>query len=60
MDAHKDMGEHNITYEDLNAAASENGQTVDETFDLMAATRAKDRATHEDEWASSPSGAPAS
>ena len=38
MDAHRVMGEHNITYEDLKAAATENGQSVDETFDTMVAT----------------------
>jgi hypothetical protein len=53
MDAHKVMGEHNITYEDLKAAATENGQSVDETFDTMMATRARDRADHEAEWAPS-------
>jgi hypothetical protein len=53
MDAHKKMGEHNVTYEDLKAAATENGRTVDDTFDTMMATRDRDRAVHEDEWASS-------
>lgn len=56
MDAHEKMGDHNITYEDLREAAHENGRTVDETFDLMVGTRAKDRAAHESEWSSVPTG----
>lgn len=60
MDAHKVMGEHNITYEDLKAAATENGRSVDETFDTMMATRARDRADHEAEWGPSTRGAGAS
>jgi hypothetical protein len=57
MDAHKEMGEHNITYEDLAAAAKENGRSVDETFDTMIATRDRDRADHQAEWAPSAGGA---
>ena len=56
MDAHKKMGAHNVTYEDLRDAANENGRTVDETFDLVVGTRAKDRAAHEHEWTSIPTG----
>jgi hypothetical protein len=59
MDAHKEMGEHNITYEDLEAAAAENGKSVDETFSTMTATRDRDRADHENEWAPSFNGATA-
>jgi hypothetical protein len=53
MAAHKEMGEHNITYEDLKAAATENGRSVNEIFDTMIATRDKDRADHASEWAPS-------
>jgi hypothetical protein len=59
MDAHKEMGEQNITYEDLAAAATENGKSVDETFNTMIATRDRDRADHENEWAPSFNGAAA-
>jgi hypothetical protein len=59
MDAHREMGEHNITYEDLEAAATENGRSVDETFNTMIATRDRDRADHENEWAPSSTGAAA-
>jgi hypothetical protein len=57
MDAHKEMGQHNITYEDLEAAATENGKSVDDTFNTMIATRDRDRADHENEWAPSFNGA---
>ena len=38
MQAHLEMGEANITYEDVKRAADENGKTVDETLDLIART----------------------
>jgi hypothetical protein len=50
MDAHREMGEANITYEDLKRTADENGMTVDETLQTMEATAAKDRADHVDEY----------
>ena len=30
MDAHLEMGEHNVRYEDIKAAADENGKSVPE------------------------------
>jgi hypothetical protein len=50
MDAHLDMGKINIRYEDVKAAADENGRTVAETLDIMDRTVAKDRAEHEAEY----------
>ena len=35
MDAHLDMGEKNIRYEDLKVAADENNRSVAETIDIM-------------------------
>ena len=51
MDAHLEMGEANITYEDVQKAADENGRSVAETFDILERTKAKDRADHPDEYA---------
>lgn len=51
MDAHKKMGESNITYEDIKRAADENGQSVSETLDIMERTEAKDRQVHAQEYA---------
>jgi len=50
MDAHLEMGEVNITYEDVKRAAEENGRSVAETLDIMARTEAKDRAEHPREY----------
>ena len=50
MQAHKEMGQHNVTYEDLKRAADENGTTVDETLRTIEATAAKDRADHAAEY----------
>lgn len=50
MDAHLEMGEHNITYEDVKAAADENGRSVDETLDIVDRTVAKDRGEHAQEY----------
>jgi hypothetical protein len=52
MDAHLEMGESNITYEDVKSAADENGRSVAETLDIMERTKAKDRGDHPDEYAS--------
>jgi hypothetical protein len=52
MDAHLEMGEHNITYEDVKAAADENGRSVAETLDIMERTKAKDRQSHPQEYGS--------
>ncbi len=35
MDAHLEMGKANITYEDVKAAADENGRSGDETLDII-------------------------
>ena len=50
MDAHLEMGSSNITYEDVKAAADENGQTVAETLDIIDRTVAKDRGEHAQEY----------
>ncbi len=50
MDAHLEMGTHNIRYEDVEAAAKENGRTVGETLDIIDRTVAKDRAEHAQEY----------
>jgi hypothetical protein len=51
MDAHLEMGESNITYEDIKKAADENGRSVAETLDIMERTEAKDRQEHGQEYA---------
>jgi hypothetical protein len=53
MDAHLQMGDHNIRYEDVKAAADENGRSVAETLDIIDRTVAKDRADHAQEYAPS-------
>lgn len=52
MDAHLEMGEANITYEDVKRAADENSRSVAETLDIMERTEAKDRQDHPQEYAS--------
>lgn len=52
MDAHLEMGEHNITYEDLKAAADENGKSVSETLDIVNRTADKDKVDHAQEYGS--------
>jgi len=51
MDAHREMGENNITFEDMKRAADENGKSVEETMRIVDATRDKDRAEHPKEYA---------
>ncbi len=51
MDAHADMGDSNIAYEDLKRAAGENGRSVSETIDIMERTEAGDRESHPEEYA---------
>jgi hypothetical protein len=53
MQAHLEMGEHNIRYEDIKAAADENGRSVAETLDIVQRTAAKDREDHAAEYAPS-------
>ena len=50
MDAHLQMGRSNIMYEDLKAAADENGRSVAETIHIMERTIAKDRGEHPPEY----------
>jgi hypothetical protein len=50
MDAHLEMGTANIRYEDVKAAADENGRSVAETLDIIALTVAKDRGDHAEEY----------
>ena len=53
MDAHLEMGENNVTYEDLKRAADENGRSVAETIAIMEKTESKDRDSHPQEYATS-------
>jgi hypothetical protein len=53
MDAHLEMGQHNIRFEDIKAAAEENGRSVAETLDIVERTLAKDRGDHAEEYATS-------
>jgi hypothetical protein len=50
MDAHLEMGEQNIRYEDIERAAHANGRSVAETLDIMERTKAKDRQQHPQEY----------
>jgi hypothetical protein len=50
MDAHLEMGEANIRYEDIKRAADENGRSVAETLEIMERTEAKDREEHANEY----------
>ncbi len=54
MDAHLEMGSHNLRYEDLKAAADENGRTVAETLEIIDRTVEKDRAEHAEEYSPAP------
>jgi hypothetical protein len=51
MDAHREMGEKDVRYEDVKAAADQNGKSVAETIDIMERTIAKDRGEHANEYA---------
>lgn len=50
MQAHLEMGESNITYEDVKAAADENGRSVAETLDIIQRTVEIDRRDHGQEY----------
>jgi hypothetical protein len=50
MDAHLEMGEANITYEDLKRAADENGRSVAETIEIMERTEQGDKQQHPNEY----------
>jgi len=54
MDAHLEIGERQIRYEDVKKAADENGRTVAETLAVMDLTITKDRADHAEEYTPSP------
>lgn len=51
MDAHREMGEDHVDYDDIKRAAEANGKTVAETLDIFARTAEIDRADHPDEYA---------
>jgi len=53
MQAHLEMGQHNVRYEDVKAAADENGNSVAETLDIIDRTVAIDRDDHAEEYAPS-------
>lgn len=53
MDAHREMGESNITYDDIKRAADENGRSVEETLQIFDRTEQKDRTEHTQEYAQS-------
>ena len=50
MEAHREMGTANIRYEDVKAAADENGKSVAETLDIIDRTVARDREDHASEY----------
>lgn len=50
MQAHLEMGD-NIRYEDIKRIADGNGNTVDETLDIVRRTVEIDRGDHEAEYA---------
>jgi len=51
MEAHLEMGKANLRYEDVKAAADENGRSVAETLEIMDRTIAIDRGEHASEYA---------
>ena len=51
MDAHKEMTENDIDYDNLKAAAEANGRSIGETVDIMQRTIAKDQGDHASEYA---------
>jgi hypothetical protein len=51
MKAHLEMGENNIRFEDVKAAADENGQSVAWTLEMMARTVEADKVDHAEEYA---------
>jgi hypothetical protein len=50
MQAHLEMGRNNITYEDVKAAADENGNTVAQTLDIIQRTVDRDKEQHAKEY----------
>jgi hypothetical protein len=53
MQAHLEMGDKHITYEDMKAAAEANGMSVEETLDIVERTVDKDRQDHPEEYTAS-------
>jgi hypothetical protein len=51
MQAHLEMGLNNIRFEDVKAAADENGQSVAWTLDIIARTVDADKVDHAEEYA---------
>ena len=51
MDAHKEMTDNDIRYEDVKDAAVANGNSVADTIEIMERTIAKDRGEHSTEYA---------
>jgi len=49
MDAHKVMGD-NVTYEDLKRIADDDGNTVDQTLEIVRRTADIDRGRHAEEY----------
>ena len=58
MDAHKVMGD-NVTYEDLKRMADGNGNSVEETLDIVRRTAYIDRKRHAEEYSTQTAKAPA-
>lgn len=51
LQAHLEMGDSNILFEDVKAAADENGRSVAETLEIIHRTIAIDRGDHAEEYA---------
>jgi hypothetical protein len=50
MDAHKEMTDQDIDYDNVKAAAEANGRSIGETVDIMQRTIAKDQGDHASEY----------
>ena len=50
MQAHLEMGENNIRFEDVKAAADENGKTMSETLEIMERTWEIEQGEHGEEY----------
>ncbi len=51
LDAHKEMTNNDVTYEDVKRAADQNGVTVDQVLATIGKTVDKDRDQHPAEYA---------
>ncbi len=54
MQAHLEMGRADIRYEDVKAAADQNGRSVAETLDIIQRTVEADRNDHPEEYSPAP------